>query len=381
MAPFVKSGGGFVRAGGGFAATGGGFVATGGGFAAASPVAGVDTLLSIAVTFTGAQVTGSTFRPTVGTDRAQAVATGTYSISGAVDITTLVTWSSGTVGTATISNGAGTEGQCTAVSVGQIASGEGAQTSLITATLGISGNATLTVDTDRDSNGIRYPLNTFQYSLAGLTLAGSDDIYPCQEASGNLAGTGPGAITLTANATPLYQVNGPSGTRKGVGFNATANQRFTAGSGVGPSPASVDTTWTWIAAIPVLPAATRTLISAGTTTTVQQLTSGNLQKNIPGFTAVDSTTRPDVDDALHFLHHTHDITNSRAALYTDEAKTTITFATTTDNIKGIGGASSPDAGSVYTYGLRLTAANARAFSSDSGSKALGQWFGFTVPWT
>ncbi len=68
-------------------------------------------------------------------------ATGRYSDGHADDITTLVTWSSGTVGTATISNAAGAKGVSTAIAAG---------TTTITATRdSITGSSVLTVSAAR----------------------------------------------------------------------------------------------------------------------------------------------------------------------------------------------------------------------------------------
>lgn len=184
-----------------------------------NPGGGVDTLVSIAVT-----PSAPTWRPTAGTDRQQFTATGTYTVSGAVDITTLVTWTSGTAGTATISNGVGTEGQATAVSANNGTTGA-ATTSLITATLGaVSGNTTLSVDTDRDAtSGIRCPSNAYQWTtLLGYTPT---SLWLCQEASGNLTDTLAGQ-TLTAATAPLYNQAQAGWTRLAVALTNSTGQRF-----------------------------------------------------------------------------------------------------------------------------------------------------------
>ena len=335
-----------------------------------------DTLLSIAVTFTASGVvSGTTFTPTASSDRCQAVATGTYSISGPVDITTLVTWTSGTVGTATISNAGGSQGQITAVSANNGTSGADA-TSLITATLGaVSNNNTISVAVDRDStSGIRCPVNTYQWSLLGYA---PDGIYLCQEASGNLTDSGPAALTLTAAGSPLYQQSAAGWTRKGVGFNATANQRFSYASGVGSNPASVDIGWCFYMSMPTLPAGNRGFMTYGSAT-MNQITDGNLR--LAGVN--DSTTRPDVDDLIHPIYLLHDITNSRYLFYTDEAKTSIVFAALTDGIKSVGATpagTSPDAASVAVYGFRFINADARL--SDANVKSMLVALGWTVPWS
>jgi hypothetical protein len=180
---------------------------------------GADTLVSITVT-----PANPTWRPTAGTDRQQFTATGNYTVSGAVDITTLVTWSSGTAGTATISNFLGSEGEATAVSANDGTTGAAA-TTVITATLGaVSGNTTLSVDTDRDAtSGIRCPVNAYQWTtLLGYTPT---SLWLCQEASGNLADS-IGAQTLTAANTPLYQQAQAGWDRDAVALANSTGQRF-----------------------------------------------------------------------------------------------------------------------------------------------------------
>ncbi len=184
---------------------------------------GADTLLSIAVT--SALGTNPTWRPTAGTDRLQFTATGTYSISGAVDVTTLATWSSVDVGTATISNGVGDEGEATPVSANNATDGV-ARNSLISATIGaVSGSTILSVDTDRDATaGIRAPVNAYQWTtLLGYTPT---SLWLCQEASPNNLADSIGSQTLTAANTPLYNQAQAGWTRTALQLGNSTGQRF-----------------------------------------------------------------------------------------------------------------------------------------------------------
>ena len=99
-------------------------------------VSGSTTLTVTAANLVSINVTPANPSIAKGTTQ-QFKATGTYSDSSTQDLTTTVTWDSGTKTVATISNAAGTEGLSSGVGVGQ---------STITATLGsVSGSTTLTV--------------------------------------------------------------------------------------------------------------------------------------------------------------------------------------------------------------------------------------------
>lgn len=81
------------------------------------------------------------------------------------------------------------------------------------------------------TSGKRVPASVAEWnsliSYFGLSTAAPDSIFLCQEASGDLADSGTGGITLTANATPVYQQTVSGWTRKAVGTtDGTANQRF-----------------------------------------------------------------------------------------------------------------------------------------------------------
>jgi hypothetical protein len=119
------------------------------------------------------------------------------------------------------------------------------------------------------TSGIYYPATTTEVtnfvSYNALTIDVPTSIYTCQEASGNLADTGAGGITLVANGTPLYQQAVSGHARKAVGFNAGVNQRFMAASGTAPNPATTSSLWGVIGAITATPAATSQWIQASDT--------------------------------------------------------------------------------------------------------------------
>jgi hypothetical protein len=329
---------------------------------------GAPVLLSIDVT-----PNTPTWRPTAASDRQQFTATGTYDIGGPQDITADVTWTSGTPAVATISNGAGTEGEATPLTVG---------TTLITATLGaVSGNETLTIGTDIDAAaGKGVPVNAFQYGMAGLTIASE---WQAQEAAGNLVGTGPSAFNLLANATPLYQQAVPGWTRTASAFNQTAAQRFAVLAGTGPNPAVTSVLWFGYMIMDTLPGATRGVMNVGGNCGVGLVNaSGNLRLYMNAVTIDDSTTLPPTDNNVHPFVLKYDLTNSAIVLYTDEAKTTGTFAAATDGIKGFGAgifSLSPPALAGVLIGAVASGANAEL--SDAQVKTYLQNLGWTIPWS
>lgn len=327
------------------------------------------TLVSIDVT-----PNALTWRPTASTDRQQMTATGTYSDLSTADITADVVWTSGTPAVATISNGAGTEGEVTPLTVGS---------TLITATLGaVSGNETLTLGVDVDAtSGIGVPSTAFQWQMVGLTIASG---WACQEAAGNLAGYGPSSFTLTANATPLYQQAVAGWSRTASAFNQTVNQRFAAAAATGPNPASTSVLWLGYMVSDTLPGGVRGMMNAGGNLGIGFVNgSGNLRIHVVGVTADDSTTLPDADNAVHPIVLKYDRTNSVATMYTDEAKTAGTYNSGgTDGNKGFGGgvfSASPPALSGVLIGCVASGANAEL--SDAQIKTILQNLGWTIPWT
>jgi hypothetical protein len=315
----------------------------------------------------------TTWRPTASSDRQQMTATGTYSDSSTADITDQVTWSSGDTNVGTISNGAGTEGEVTAVAVGS---------TVITATLGaVSGNETLTIGVNVDAtSGKGVPVNEFQWGLTGLTIASE---WQAQEAAGNLTGTGPAAFNLVANATPLYQQAVTGWTRTASAFNQTAGQRFFVNAGVGPNPASTSVLWFGYMIMQTLPGAVRGVMNVGGNLGIGLVNgSGNLRLFMASVTVDDSTTIPTTDDVVHPLVVVYDLTNSTVTLYTDEAKTVGTFAVATDGIKGYGAGifstSIPALGGVL---LGAVATGADAEKTSTQVKTFLQNLGWTIPWS
>lgn len=361
---------------------GGGAVGGPAGFVSRNGGGAVDTLLSIAVTFTddGSSTTsGTTFRPTAGTQRSLAVATGTYSLSGPVAITTLVTWTSGTGATATISNGAGTEGHVTAVSANNGTTGAAA-TTLITATLGaVSGNNTLSVDTARDAtSGIRCPVNAYQWTtLLGYT---PDHLYLCQEASGNL-GDSIGALALTANATPLYAQAVTGWTRTAVVFNGGASQRFLSTGYPNASTSSIlavlytGFTGASAASAEVLGygAASDFSVTAAATTT-------NRRWRYRENANINEMTGTYTEPTIYPLAVKHDVTNTVVRLTSDTEKLSPVYGAATSSTNfALGAISGTSAAAAIVYAVTFVGAPAEV--SDATLKAMLVALGWNVTWT
>lgn len=324
---------------------------------------GSPTLVSIAVT-----PSNSTSTPLSAANTTQFTATGTYDSGPDQDITGSVTWSV-TSGTSVTIDSAG------------LATPQATGVSTVQAQLGaVTGSTNITIDTARDAtSGLRVPANAYQFGLGGYTVS---HLYLCQEASGNLTDS-IGGVTLTANATPLYQQAMAGWDRDFVGFSQAASQRFTAAGGVGPNPATTDVFWCAYMVLDTLPGGLRGVLAAGANCAVIMSAAGALRLSIAGVTVDDSTTRTDLDDLVHPIGLLQDATNTRTGLFTDEAKTLGTHAAATDGLKGIGGntvsGSSPPALAGSLYMFVMTGAAARM--SDAQIKSLYQWLGWTVPWS
>jgi hypothetical protein len=320
-------------------------------------------LQSIAVT-----PAAPTFIPTASSDRLALTATGTYADGHTADVTGSATWTSGTPATATVAAG----------SVAPVFVGS----SLITAAVGaISGAQTVTVDIPVDAtSGTGRPSNAYQWSIIGLTVAHA---YTCQAASGNLIDQ-VGAVDLVANGNPLYQQTLTGWATYSVGFNATAAQRFSMSVGVGPSPAAQSILVITYGYQQTAPTGTRGVLNLGGNVGIGLANTAPqpLRLYVAAVLADDTTTGPTQDDVMHIECQLHDVTNSVAALLTDEAKTVGTFAAGTDGIKGVGGgifSTSPNAPAGVNLIAIATGANAEKSYADL--KAIFQRLKWTIPWT
>lgn len=186
--------------------------------------------------------------------------------------------------------------------------------------------------------------------VAGLAT-NPTDWWLCQEAAGNLASSGAGALTLTANGAPLYQQAAAGWTRKAVGFTNVANQRFTAAVGAGPNPAATSVLFLWYMSITAAPGAQVVManISDGATNyrvMAQVVGNTKVQNACAGVVVNGATDATTV--GIQPLVIQYDRTNSVANVYTLNDKIVGTYsAAVVDGRKGIGGATSPTGQCVY----------------------------------
>lgn len=334
-------------------------------FPARFPAAGTAAVTLVSIEVTPAN---PTFQPTASSDRLQMTATGTYSDTSTADITADVTWSSGTEAVATVSNGAGTEGEVAAVA-GAI-TGAGAATSVITATLGaISGNTTVTVDTAVDATaGWRVPSNAYQWSLLGETPA---SLWLCQEASGNLADS-IGSLTLVAGTTPTYSNDTAEFTRAAVGTDNATNDNFVAAAGVGPDPTTTSSLWGWMVVLPAAaPAATRDICFVSDGATFHRAahhTTDRIRNTCAGVIA-DGGVDPS-GARLVMLHYDKSAGTEKANTYTDQEKVTGTYsAAVVDGNKGIGNGPANAGAIFYAYGFMFSGAGAERTTASCATLA------------
>jgi 6-phosphogluconolactonase (cycloisomerase 2 family) len=198
------------------------------------------------LTVTGAALVSITVTPATATLRIgatqQFIATGTYTDLTTQVITTLVTWNSGTLATATISNAAGSNGLATGLATG---------TTLITAALGAinSNSATLTVAT------FAYAGNFFSNNVSQF-LIGSTGTLTAMGTASVAAGANPYSIAEDPTSKYVYVANysrpgtiatvisqyaiGTDGSLIAIGTGSVA------ATGLGPNGITVNPTGTYV---------------------------------------------------------------------------------------------------------------------------------------
>mgnify|MGYP001561240484 CR=1 FL=1 len=221
---------------------------------------------------------------------------------------------------------------------------------------------------------ISYHVGIATPDFPNVTVAG---VYLCQEASGNLTDS-IGGVTLTANGTPLYQQTVSGWTRKGVGFNATANQRFTAAATIGPNPTTTSQAWFFDMSSTVAPATTNICISISDGVTNHRLMGNNtprIQVAIAGVTTIGASDPSGA--GIQAMDLQYDRTNGRATGHTTQDKIIGTYsALVVDGRKGLGGVVSVTGQCVY--GFRLEGANAEI--TDANIKAIQVARGHNILW-
>ncbi len=234
----------------------------------------------------------------------------------------------------------------------------------------------------RDATSLKYvPSGSTQWTnfLAynSLTAIGNPtSAWLCQEAAGNLADS-IGSGTLTAANTPTYQAAVAGWTRVGVHIADGTSQRFSMGTGVGPSPALISSTWVGIFSMPAAPATTRRMFgpcsTASTTSACIEIDSaGKVQGKC---LTVETTTGPVVAGGVHLLGCKYDRTNSAFTILADHTTFAGTYgAGVVDAAKGLSGATTAGAATTMVYAMMWSGANGEI--SDANLAALGLALGF-----
>lgn len=217
--------------------------------------------------------------------------------------------------------------------------------------------------------------------LAYLGLTGivsvPNSFWLCQEASGNLADSGSGGLTLTAAGTPLYQQTVAGWTRKGVGMSVGDTDAFAAAAGVGPNPTSTSSRWLWFVNV-TTPATTRQAAAvggaaAGSEFSLRVTSTPRYQIKVMTNTANSAG----VPDSLMSL--LYDRTNSLAVAYSDAEKLAGTYNSgVTDGAKGIGAGITTSVAMSAMYGCMWSGAAAEF--SEANYRTLLEGMGFTIGW-
>lgn len=188
--------------------------------------------------------------------------------------------------------------------------------------------------------GVRVPTTRDDFTVLGIVAP--NHLWLSQEASGNLTDS-IGGVTLAANGTPTYG-NAVSGwTRKGLGFDETANQRFSVAAGTGPNPATTSVAWMCYFRVTsdVTSTNRRLLIAAdglATTGVLCNLTlnGGQTLVRIVCVSVGANGTYDYNDGNVHPALLVYDRTNSLVRIYTDKEQLNGTYdAGAVDAAKGI----------------------------------------------
>lgn len=253
----------------------------------------------------------------------------------------------------------------------------GVNTGVVT---GVNPSTGPVADTDATS-GKYVPSTSAQFTALGLAAPVS--IHLCQESSGSLADS-VGALTLSATASPSYQQTVSGWSRKAVGFTAgTANQRFSAGAGTGPSITTTSVAWLVYAAVIGAQGGNRDMfgpnITGTTTCKVQTTTTPRVRTNVNA-TANTGASDPSAT-GLQPLLFVFDKTNSRAMLYTGQEKITGTYSALAAEsaAKGLGSSGGTAFGGLIAYSAVWSGASAEI--SDATAKAWLQALGWVILWS
>ncbi len=207
-----------------------------------------------------------------------------------------------------------------------------------------------------------------------LGLRAPDYVWPCQEASGNLASTASTLALVAANG-PTYQTTVTDWSRKSVNMAEASGVRFTAAAASGPNPASTSVAWLiYFKLTAGVSGANRRLLvgAAGLTTTGVgvNITTANVARiycvNVAANGVYDYN-----DGAVHPLLLVYNRTASTVAYFTDKETLAGTYnAGVVDAAKGLGEAAQNSAPAGVLYMTAAAGAVAESYGKSTLS-ALG----------
>lgn len=206
------------------------------------------------------------------------------------------------------------------------------------------------------------PASAAEYTslLLGSGIANPDSAWDGKEGSGNLADK-IASLTLTAKGTPLYAQAGTGWAGTGVAADDNTSDGFTAGTGVGPSPATTSQVWMLIMAMETEPTAARTLMGMGGAVACTFVWNQSGATNRPRISINGVTATGTLDHGVgsYVLFLRYDRLASVAKIYTDLESVTGTYSSlVVDGNKGFGPASTTPGGHVIMGGALWSGANA-----------------------
>lgn len=234
----------------------------------------------------------------------------------------------------------------------------------------LSSAGTVTVNKDGPSSAIYVPQSSADFTALSVTVP--DSLWLCQEASGNLSDS-IGAVTLTANGSPLYQQTVTGWTRKGLGFNETANQRFSVGAGTynpGTSSSAVLFYYRHSLSTTGVRYAWTLGSASGNSLYARINAAGTAAINCIG--NVTSGTYNYQEDVVHPFLFVYNRTAGRVRIYTDQEQINGTYGSgVLDATKGLGAGSGTSVDGEILWACQWYGAGAEAVDAKTTLSALG----------
>jgi hypothetical protein len=213
-------------------------------------------------------------------------------------------------------------------------------------------------------------------AASGVSVAAPASLWLMQEAAGNLTDT-IGGITLTASGTGLaYQQAVAGWTRKALTTTDAGTGTFASTSASLPDISTTSALLFAILQFNAAPAATRSVLTMGTTVVDCEITLTPRLRQVCGANNLNGAVDP--TGAVRGVWVRINRTAGNSVLYTTAEKVTPAFgATATGKQLKVGGAGAASANVSYLYLAQFTGANAEL--SDAQLKTIGTTLGWSFP--